>query len=94
MIREKRKSKAMRTIVYIILAICIVLTAFGNFINTDLHRDFEDIKGVNLGSWLVLERWMTPEVFKDANGAYDEYTLARKLTAEELPLLHCGVEDS
>jgi glucan 1,3-beta-glucosidase len=33
------------------------------------------MKGVNLGGWLVLERWMTPKVFKDAE-AFDEYTLA------------------
>lgn len=33
------------------------------------------MKGVNLGGWLVLERWMTPKVFKDTE-AFDEYTLA------------------
>jgi len=30
------------------------------------------IKGVNLGGWLVLERWMTPSVFK-GTGANDEW---------------------
>ena len=84
---KKRNKKAFKTAVGITLSIiaviCIFLTSLGIYINTGLRRDLEDIKGVNLGSWLVLERWMTPEVFKDANGAYDEYTLARKLPADE-----------
>ena len=84
---KKRNGKRLKTVVKIavsvIAVICILLTMLGIYINTDLHRDLENIQGVNLGSWLVLERWMTPEVFKDANGAYDEYTLARKLPADE-----------
>lgn len=31
------------------------------------------LRGVNLGGWLVLERWMTPSVF-DGTDACDEYT--------------------
>lgn len=31
------------------------------------------LRGVNLGGWLVLEKWMTPSLFKDTN-AVDEYT--------------------
>lgn len=31
------------------------------------------LRGVNLGGWLVLERWMTPSLFKGV-GASDEYT--------------------
>ena len=34
------------------------------------------IEGVNLGGWLLLERWMTPSVFKDTI-AKDEYTLSK-----------------
>lgn len=37
------------------------------------------IKGVNIGGWLVLERWLTPSVFEGSE-AKDEYTLSR--TAE------------
>ena len=37
------------------------------------RRDF--LYGVNLGGWLVAERWMTPRVFAGSD-ASDEYTLA------------------
>lgn len=30
------------------------------------------LRGVNLGGWLLLEKWMTPSLFKDT-GAVDEY---------------------
>jgi glucan 1,3-beta-glucosidase len=33
----------------------------------------EKLRGVNLGGWLVLERWMTPSLFKDID-AKDEYS--------------------
>jgi glucan 1,3-beta-glucosidase len=36
------------------------------------------LRGVNLGSWLVLERWMTPDIF-DGTDAPDEYTLCQIL---------------
>ena len=36
------------------------------------------IKGVNLGNWLVLERWMNPAMFEDSE-ALDEYHLPRML---------------
>lgn len=39
------------------------------------------IKGVNLGGWLVLEKWMTPELFIDTP-ADDEYYLAHDLSKE------------
>jgi glucan 1,3-beta-glucosidase len=32
------------------------------------------LRGVNLGSWLVLERWMTPDVYSGTD-AQDEYSL-------------------
>ena len=40
------------------------------------------IKGVNLGGWLVLEKWICPEVFAGTD-AEDEYHIARSLPAEE-----------
>lgn len=39
------------------------------------------IRGVNLGNWLVLEKWMSPGMF-DGTDAEDEYFLARTLPAE------------
>ena len=41
------------------------------------------IKGVNLGNWLVLEKWMQPSFF-DGTGAEDETWLNRKVSSEEL----------
>lgn len=39
------------------------------------------IKGVNLGNWLVLEKWMSPVLFEGTD-AEDEYWLPRKLSRE------------
>lgn len=41
------------------------------------------IKGVNLGNWLVLEKWMLPEMF-EGTGAEDEVWLNRKMNSAEL----------
>ncbi|MCH3908012.1 MAG: cellulase family glycosylhydrolase [Sphaerochaeta sp.] len=41
-----------------------------------------EIKGVNLGEWLVLERWMDTSVFAGTD-ARDEDTLCRRLQGEE-----------
>ena len=43
----------------------------------------EKIKGVNLGNWLVLEKWMLPEMFA-GTGAEDEVWLNRKVSSDEL----------
>lgn len=43
----------------------------------------EKIKGVNLGNWLVLEKWMLPELFENT-GAEDEVWLNRKLDQETM----------
>lgn len=40
-----------------------------------------DIKGVNLGNWLVLEKWMNPALFAQTT-AEDEYYLPRQLSPE------------
>ncbi len=40
------------------------------------------IRGVNLGGWLLLERWMTPSLFKEPN-ATDETTWCVELGKEE-----------
>ncbi len=39
------------------------------------------IKGVNLGNWLVLEKWMSPALF-EGTSAEDEYYLPRQLSPE------------
>lgn len=39
------------------------------------------IKGVNLGNWLVLEKWMSPYLFEGTT-AEDEYYLPRQLSKE------------
>lgn len=39
------------------------------------------IKGVNLGNWLVLEKWMSPSLFKGTT-AEDEYYLPTQLSKE------------
>jgi aryl-phospho-beta-D-glucosidase BglC (GH1 family) len=39
------------------------------------------IKGVNLGNWLVLEKWMSPALFEGTE-AEDEYYLPRQLSPE------------
>ena len=38
------------------------------------------IKGVNLGNWLVLEKWMNPALF-DGTTADDEYYLPTHATS-------------
>ena len=44
--------------------------------------DFSKVRGVNLGNWLVLEKWMSPEVFEGTE-AEDEIWLNRDLSEEE-----------
>lgn len=43
----------------------------------------EKIRGTNLGNWLVLEKWMQPEMF-DGTDAEDETWLNRKVSQELL----------
>ena len=40
-----------------------------------------EIKGVNLGNWLVLEKWMSPGLWRGTT-AEDEYYLPRQLSKE------------
>ena len=40
----------------------------------------KSLKGVNLGGWLVLERWITPSIFNNTT-AIDEYSLCSELGA-------------
>ena len=43
-----------------------------------LAKSSEPWRGVNLGSWLVLEKWITPAAFAETS-AEDEYTLCQTL---------------
>ncbi len=40
------------------------------------------LKGINLGGWLVLEKWITPSLFKNTT-ATDEYTLCSELGTQK-----------
>ncbi|CAE7589096.1 exg1 [Symbiodinium sp. CCMP2592] len=40
------------------------------------------LRGVNLGGWLVLEKWMAPDLFAVASSAEDEWTLLSSGGAE------------
>jgi glucan 1,3-beta-glucosidase len=42
----------------------------------------QNVRGVNLGGWLVIERWMTPSLF-EGTGAQDEYSLCQELGPEQ-----------
>ena len=53
----------------------------------------EKIRGTNLGNWLVLEKWMKPDLFEKA-GVEDETWLARKLPADEFAALLKAHRDS
>ncbi len=69
-------------------AICLAgaITANGQTIDTILHTNGLNIvdghglkvqlRGVNLGGWLVMESWMTPA---DSSGLPDEYSIISKL---------------
>jgi glucan 1,3-beta-glucosidase len=45
----------------------------------------EKIRGLNLGGWLVLEKWMTPELY-DSYNAEDEFNLIKVIPKPELML--------
>jgi glucan 1,3-beta-glucosidase len=42
----------------------------------------ESLKGINLGGWLVLEKWITPSLFKSTK-TFDEHSLCLKLGKEK-----------
>lgn len=46
-----------------------------------MAKKIEPIRGVNLGNWLVLEKWMSPALFEGTD-AEDEYWLPRQLSRE------------
>ena len=46
-----------------------------------MNTKIDKVKGVNLGNWLVLEKWMSPELFEGTT-AEDEYYLPTQLSKE------------
>ena len=46
-----------------------------------MNTRIDKVKGVNLGNWLVLEKWMSPELFAGTT-AEDEYYLPTQLSKE------------
>ena len=50
-------------------------------IYTNIREENMKVKGVNLGNWLVLEKWMSPSLF-DGTTAEDEYYLPTQLSKE------------
>ena len=46
-----------------------------------MNTKIDKVKGVNLGNWLVLEKWMSPELFAGTT-AEDEYYLPTQLPKE------------
>ena len=44
--------------------------------------NIEKLRGVNLGGWLVIEKWMTPTLFAGTD-AVDEYTFMQTLGADK-----------
>jgi glucan 1,3-beta-glucosidase len=46
--------------------------------NANADSTFSKIRGVNLGAWLVLEKWMVPDMY-DGTDAEDEYNLCLAL---------------
>ena len=52
-------------------------------------RTHVDIRGVNLGSWLLLERWMVPELFEENNAqSNDEYRFMEELADRKEEVMH------
>ena len=46
----------------------------------------QKLHGVNLGGWLILEKWMTPELFNNLS-AEDEFSLINELGKDDAQIL-------
>lgn len=63
-----------------------VLLAEGNLALAQTSSTPDKIHGVNLGGWLVLEKWIKPSLFA-SEPARDEYTLCQSLGKEKAAAL-------
>jgi glucan 1,3-beta-glucosidase len=52
-----------------------------------MYMTNKTLKGVNLGGWLILEKWMTPIVF-EGSAAIDEYTLSQTASGRKAIKAH------
>lgn len=84
--RKASGKRIGRTLLRILGTLIACILVFSLYVKAHQHRELSGVRGVNLGSWLVLEYWMTPEVFA-GTGAVDEYTLARALPHDEYAAL-------
>ncbi len=55
--------------------------------STHPYQPPKKLRGVNLGGWLVLEKWMTPSLFAGLK-AEDETSYCRELGTKATPALH------
>ncbi|KAJ2927477.1 hypothetical protein H1R20_g1848, partial [Candolleomyces eurysporus] len=51
-------------------------------LNTSWRWGVDRVYGVNLGGWLVLEPFISPEIFQRYPGVEDEFSLAQAMTAD------------
>ncbi|RXW23816.1 hypothetical protein EST38_g2037 [Candolleomyces aberdarensis] len=51
-------------------------------LNTSWRWGVDRVYGVNLGGWLVLEPFISPEIFQRYPGAEDEFSLAQAMAAD------------
>ena len=85
---SKFKKAGMRSSSFLKVFCFLILI---DFISPESCSDGK-IRGANLGGWLLLEPWITPEIFREANGEeeyiVDEWTFAqfvdKDLAAETL----------
>lgn len=80
---DKKKRKYLKRTVFIIFVVLLFsIVSLVAVVSLKRNTELSGVRGVNLGGWLVLERWMTPEIFEGTE-SYDEYTLARELSYED-----------
>lgn len=51
-------------------------------LNTSWRWGIDRVYGVNLGGWLVLEPFISPEIFQRYPGVRDEFSLAQAMAAD------------
>ena len=67
-----------------LVCIVVVSLSLGPQDSAAWNYGADQVRGVNLGSWLILEKWMTPSVFAGApDSVNDEYQLCRHLGPAE-----------
>ncbi|KAL4997316.1 glycoside hydrolase superfamily [Aspergillus recurvatus] len=71
-------------VAFLALSLLAVRTSAATLLRSRANANADQIRGVNLGGWLVLEPWITPSLFDEAGDeAVDEYTLTEVLGSEK-----------